>query len=121
MWKRFKRVVKSNIGRFRDDPFATPLRRLEATLAEYRFSDEGPSFLDWAAARTGLGDPLQMLGRSDLETAWPRYRSARDAQLKQTLAELRKTPPENPAQLAEVIRAAPEPGRNALQRMHASR
>ncbi len=103
------------------DPFSTPLRRLEATLAEYRFSDSGTSLLDWAAARTALDDPLQMLRRTDLESAWSRYQDARDTQLRRTLKELRLSPPENPAALAEIIREAPEPGRNALQRVHAAR
>ncbi|MCA9309765.1 MAG: DUF3553 domain-containing protein [Phycisphaerales bacterium] len=103
------------------DPFTSALRRLEAILAEYRFADQGPALLDWAAAQTGLADPLELLHRHDLESAWPRYRDARHEQLRRTLEELRRTPPANPAELAAIIGEAPETGRNALQQMHARR
>ena len=49
------------------DPFSGLEARLKATLGLYRFTDQGGSLLDWAAAQSGLKDPLSEFSRHDLE------------------------------------------------------
>jgi hypothetical protein len=101
------------------DPFTTPAARLAATLALYRFSDTGGSVLDWAAAQSGLPDPLSRFSRHELEELFSRFCVARDQQLARVSAEAVKGVP--PDQLATILRAAPSAGRDALQRINRRR
>ncbi|MFG0260692.1 MAG: DUF3553 domain-containing protein, partial [Phycisphaerales bacterium JB041] len=55
------------------DPFRPLVARLEATAALYRFEPSGKLLLDWAAAQTGLADPLSVFSRSDLEQAFAQF------------------------------------------------
>ncbi len=58
------------------DPFRPLATRLEAAIALYRFESHGRSLLDWAAAQTGLKDPLSTFSRHDLEEGFDRFRRA---------------------------------------------
>jgi len=100
------------------DPFSTLESRLQATLGLYRFSDGGGSLLDWAAMQTGLSDPLTRFSRHELEAFFRRFAMERDQHLKRVVAEARKS---DPSMIARVAGSAPQAGRNALQRVHASR
>lgn len=97
------------------DPFATLAARLRATLALFRFSEQGSALLDWAAMQTGLKDPLARFNRHELEQLFKRFAMERDSQLKKLLQEARKYPS------AEIERAkaeAPPAARDALRKIH---
>lgn len=99
------------------DPFTSLKARLEATLAQYRFSDGGASLLAWASSQTGLSDPLSRLNRHELEDAFARFRMALDRHLGQLLEQARReglaTDP--------IVASAPAEARQALQRSHRRR
>ena len=100
------------------DPFLPLARRLEHTLKQYRFQPRGASLLDWAAAQTGLADPLSRFSRQELEQFFRRYADARDNHLAELAAELRRT---DPPALDEVLRNAPHDARHVVRRIHAGR
>lgn len=88
------------------DPFRPLTRRLEATVGLYRFESHGRSLLDWAAAQTGLSDPLSAFSRHDLEEGFTRFRQALEAHLAKLVAQARR---EEPTALAGLgAKATPE-------------
>ena len=100
------------------DPFATLGSRLNASLALYRFSDQGSSLLDWAAMQTGLRDPLSHFSRQELESFFKRFARVRDEWLKELAQDVRKNPP---ADLKQIIDSAPEAGQKVLRSLHPAR
>jgi hypothetical protein len=100
------------------DPFRTKRARLESTLGLYRFTAAGSSLLDWAAAQSGLKDPLSRFNRHELERFFERFKFNLDAHLKRLTFEMKK---EDPTGLAEAVAAAPQHARQALRRIDASR
>lgn len=72
------------------DPFLTIEKRIENTLALYRFSTEARSLIDWAVAQTGVDDPLADNTRSELEQAFARFARDRDNHLKQLVREAKR-------------------------------
>ena len=64
---RDPREVMNRLPDAATDPFSTPVARLKATLALYRFTPTGSSLLDWAAAQSGLSDPMSRFNRHELE------------------------------------------------------
>lgn len=100
------------------DPFTSTENRFRATLELYRFTDTGGSLLDWAAAQSGLKDPLSEFSRHDLERLFQRFAFARDEHLKKLAQELRKR---DAAALGEMVRAAPAPAQQALRRFDIGR
>lgn len=99
------------------DPFASLEQRLRATVALYRFTKEGGSLLDWAAAQTGLADPLTAFSRHELEEHFNRFAVERDQHLRKLLRDAHK----QPALVREVAASAPPSGREALRRLSAGR
>lgn len=100
------------------DPFSSLEARLKATLALYRFTDQGGSLLDWAAAQSGLKDPLSEFSRHDLERLFQRFAFARDEHLKKLVQEMRK---KDPTALQVVLRTAPPTANQALRRLDIGR
>lgn len=100
------------------DPFTTLAARIQATIALYRFSDRGSSILDWAAAQTGLADPLSRFNRHQLEEFFKRFAGERDTHLKRLVLELQR---KDPAAAEQVLRTAPPTVRDTLRRPHTSR
>jgi hypothetical protein len=96
------------------DPFKTLDQRLAATLLLYRFSDTGGSLIDWAAAQTGLKDPLSRFNRHELERFFKRFAHARDEHLKKLVLELKK---KDPALLGRTLRGAVPSAQQALRRL----
>ena len=97
------------------DPFETLATRIKATLALWRFSDQGGTLLDWAAMQTGLKDPLTRFNRHELEQYFRRFASEREAHLKRLLLEAKKQPsPEIERAKAE----APQAAKDAMRKMH---
>ncbi len=100
------------------DPFTTLQARIEATLKLYRFSLQGGALIDWAAAQTGLKDPMTRFNRHELETLFQRYAAARDEHLKSLVIEGRR---KDPATTERLMGAAPQSARDALRRLNALR
>jgi hypothetical protein len=100
------------------DPFSTLQARLGATFALYRFTPAGASLLDWAAAQSGLKDPLSRFNRHELERLFGRFVMIRDEHLKRLAQEMRK---KDPSGLAGAIRSAPPAVQQTLRRLDALR
>ncbi|MBC7835396.1 MAG: DUF3553 domain-containing protein [Phycisphaerales bacterium] len=100
------------------DPFSTPAARLQATLNLFRFSDSGGSLLDWAAAQTGMKDPLSRFNRHELESHFKRFAFSRDDHLKALVMGIRK---KDPALIAQAAKSAPPAAQQALRRLDGGR
>lgn len=98
------------------DPFASLESRLKATLELFRFAPTGGALIDWAAAQTGLKDPLARFNRHDLEEFFTRFAIARDQHLKRLLAEGKK---QDPQMVARVTSAAPREAQLVVRRLDA--
>ncbi len=97
------------------DPFSTPEKRLEATLDLYKYAPSGASLLDWAAAQSGLADPLVRFNRHELEAFFERFRRNLDLHLGKVVREVRV---QDPRALARVAQTAPEAGQQAVRRLN---
>jgi len=100
------------------DPFASPRRRLAATLDLYRFTGQGASLLDWAAMQTGLKDPMTRFNRHELENLFGRFQMNLDSHLRKLVKDLRR---QDPAALAELSAAADPAAKQALRRADSGR
>ena len=100
------------------DPFTTLAQRLKATIGLYRFTDSGGSLLDWAAAQSGLKDPLSRFSRHELEQVFRRFCFVRDEHLKRLVLEMKK---QDAAGMQQILRAAPAPVQQALKRLDVGR
>lgn len=100
------------------DPFATLAARLKSTLSLYKYNDAGASLLDWAAAQTGLKDPLSVFSRHELEQVYRRFTFIRDDHLKKLMTDARR---QDPGALLKAAREAPPAGQQAMRRIDASR
>lgn len=105
-------VIMARLPENATDPFSTPLQRLGATLALYRFTPQGGSLLDWAAAQTGLADPLTVFNRHELEQFFARFATARDQHLRQLADDIRR---KDPDALARALAGAPASAQAALR------
>ena len=97
------------------DPFRGPVGRLEASVALYRFTGEGGSLLDWAAAQTGIRDPLSRFSRQELEEQFGRFRRALDEHL---IGVAREASRSDPAGVRRVVAKAPDGARAVLRRLN---
>lgn len=100
------------------DPFATPRKRLAASLDLYRFNGRGGSLLDWATMQTGLKDPLSVFSRHELEQQFARFQANLEAHLRKLWREMRRG---DPGALAEVASSAPDAARPMVNRLNADR
>lgn len=99
------------------DPFASLTSRLSATFALYRFDASGASLVDWAAAQSGLADPLSRFNRHELEEFFRQFSMSRDDQLRSLLGEAKRTDPQAISNAAkDAPRAGIEAGRRFLNR-----
>lgn len=94
------------------DPFRPLERRFAATCDLYRFSSEGGSLVDWAAAQTGLPDPLSMFNRTELELFFEKYRLNRDEHLRILARDYRRA---DPGGFERGLTKAPPSARQALR------
>lgn len=101
-----------------NDPFTPFSARLKATIDLYRFTDSGGSLLDWAAAQSGLKDPLSRFSRHELEQIFRRFTFARDEHLKRLVLDMKK---QDPVTVQQMLRAAPAPVQQALKRLDVGR
>src|SRR5262249_7837693 len=100
------------------DPFSTPAARLKATVALYRFTDAGASLLDWAAAQSGLKDPMSRYNRHELEVLFQKFAFVRDEHLRRLAVEVKK---KDPGEIAATLRSAPSGAHQALRRLDIGR
>jgi hypothetical protein len=100
------------------DPFVTPRKRLERTLALFRFSAHGGSLLDWAAMQTQLKDPLSAFNRHELEDAFKWFQNRLEQHLRTVLREVRKA---DPGAIEELSKTAVPAARQALIRANNER
>lgn len=75
------------------DPFQPPRVRIESTAKLYRFNEHGGSLIDWAAAQSGLKDPMTRFNRHELEDLFKRWAMVRDEHLKKLVWEMKKQDP----------------------------
>lgn len=85
--------VMSRLPEAATDPFQSIGNRIKATLGLYRFTRSGGSLLDWAAAQTGMKDPLSRFSRHELEEYFSRFETNRDNHLRQLAQEALKKDP----------------------------
>lgn len=97
------------------DPFNTLQSRIEATLKLYRFAEQGGALIDWAAAQTGLKDPMTRFNRHELEALFKRFALERDTHLKSLVIEGRR---KDPAMVDRLLGTAPHAVRDALRRLN---
>ena len=88
------------------DPFLSLRKRLENTLALYRFDGATGRLIDWAVAQSGVNDPMTRFNRNQLEQFWQRWKFALDAHLIGLLGEARRDPDALQAALAKASPAA---------------
>lgn len=100
------------------DPFTPLTARFKATTDLFRFTDSGGSLLDWAAAQSGLKDPLSRFSRHELEQLFRRFCFVRDEHLKRVVLDMKK---QDAAALQQLLRAAPAPVQQALRRLDVGR
>lgn len=100
------------------DPFLSLEQRAANTAGLYRFSTEGGPLIAWAAAQTGLRDPLTRFSRQELEQYFDKFRLLRDDHFRKVAAELRRKSSDG---LEAVLAKAPAEARRALGRAHAMR
>jgi hypothetical protein len=95
------------------DPFASLAGRMKATLGLFRFSDQAGSLIDWAAAQSGLKDPLSKFNRHQLEEFFRRFEVNRDTHLAKLAAEMRR---KEPRELPVLVKDAPPAAQRVLRR-----
>jgi Protein of unknown function (DUF3553) len=100
------------------DPFATPAQRLEATLSLYRFEGTGGSLIDWAAAQSGLADPLSRFNRHELEDYYRMFEMNLRKHLSKVVSDANTVPSQ---ELVRIAQSAPPQAQRALQRLHKPR
>jgi hypothetical protein len=100
------------------DPFASAAQRLKATLSLYRFDGTGGSLIDWAAAQSGLPDPLSRFNRHELEDFYRMF----EINLRKHLGKVVRDANTVPAQeLVRIAKSAPPLAQQALQKLHRPR
>jgi len=97
------------------DPFAPLRSRLRATLDLYRFEPTGASLIDWAAAQSGLADPLARFNRHELEQYFDRFQRQRDQRLKRLLLEAKRA---DPQAYQQTLRQPPKGAGEVVRRVH---
>lgn len=100
------------------DPFASAAQRLRATLELYKYDIEGGELIDWAAAQSGLADPLSRFNRHELEDFYRMFEKNLRKHLSQVVREANNVPA---AELVAIAKSAPPAAQRALQRLHRPR
>tara|TARA_R100000687_G_scaffold73117_1_gene63632 strand:- start:1100 stop:1552 length:453 start_codon:yes stop_codon:yes gene_type:complete len=100
------------------DPFASPAQRLRATLDLYKFTGEGGGLVDWAAAQSGLADPLSRFNRHELEDYYRMFEKNLRKHLSQVVRDANNVPA---SELVQIAKSAPPAAQRALQKLHRPR
>lgn len=110
------KMSQEELGRLPEaatDPFLMLPKRVNNTLALYRFTPEGGSLLDWAILQTSLKDPLSHYSRHELETAFRRFQNNLDQHLRKIVKDLKR---QDPGALTAIVAAAGPAAKQALRR-----
>ena len=99
------------------DPFRDLEKRLNATLASYRFQPGDRTLLEWATSQTGIADPLSVMSRHEIEEHFTNYRIRLDRHLKGLLDEARKMRLDT----RPILSDAPAGAQQALRRINPQR
>ena len=97
------------------DPFTSLAERVRMALGLYRFKPSGGSLLDWATAQTGLGDPLTVFNRHELEELFGRFRMNRDTALAELAREMWK---QDAMGLARAMKGADPDAKQVLRKLN---
>ena len=100
------------------DPFISEASRLRKVLGLYRFQPTPGSLIDWAAAQSGLADPLSRFSRHELEEFFRDFRRNLDKALTKAVGDASRV---DPAELKEIARTAPPEVQRALQALYRRR
>jgi len=100
------------------DPFATEAQRLRATLDLYKYDSDGGGLVDWAAAQSGLADPLSRFNRHELEEYYRMFEKNLRKHLSQVVRDANNVPA---AELVSIAKSAPPAAQRALQKLHRPR
>lgn len=100
------------------DPFQPPRVRIDATAKLYRFNEHGGSLIDWAAAQSGLKDPMTRFNRHELEDLFKRWAMVRDEHMKKLVWEMKK---QDPVGLSLAIRSATGKAQSLMKRFDTGR
>lgn len=100
------------------DPFASPAQRLKATLDLYRYEGGGGGLVDWAAAQSGLADPLSRFNRHELEEYYRIFEKNLHKHLSQVVRDANNVPAN---ELVQIAKSAPPAAQRALQKLHRPR
>ncbi len=92
--KRKPEEIMTTIPPAASDPFSSLRKRLEFTLALYRFDGSPTRLIEWAIAQSGLNDPLSRFSRPELEAFFKRYAYERDLHLVRLAQEVHRQEPE---------------------------
>jgi RNA polymerase-interacting CarD/CdnL/TRCF family regulator len=110
--------IMSGIPERARDPFATPAQRLRATLDLYKFEGGGGGLVDWAAAQSGLADPLSRFNRHELEEYYRMFEKNLHKHLSQVVRDANNVPA---SELVSIAKSAPPAAQRALQKLHRPR
>jgi hypothetical protein len=115
------RAVRELMTRLPDtlgDPFLPIRARLDIGIKLYRYNEHGGSLLDWAAAQSGLKDPMTRFSRHELEDLFRRWAMSRDEALKKLVFEAKKA---DPTGLSLAMRGATGKAQSMLKRFDTGR
>jgi len=97
------------------DPFLSLRKRLENTVALYRFDVPSGRLIEWAIAQSGVDDPMSRFNRNQLEGFFQRWKFELDAHFGRLLGEARR----DAATLKVVLDLAPQGAKRAAQKLQA--
>lgn len=100
------------------DPFQTDTARLRSVLSLYRFEATPSSLMDWAAAQSGLSDPLSHFSRHELEEYFSDFQRNLTKALAKAVSDASRA---DPAELRSIAQSAPPGAQRALQSLHRRR
>ncbi|MCK4873150.1 MAG: hypothetical protein KAS72_10530 [Phycisphaerales bacterium] len=100
------------------DPFRSIEQRIDSTVELYRYDTSPHRLLDWAAAQSGLADPLSACNRQELEAFFAQWARKRDAHLAALLGQLRRS---DVRKANETLTSLPAEIQDAVRRTHVRR
>jgi hypothetical protein len=100
------------------DPFSSIKRRLEFTVALYRFDTSPSRLIEWAVAQSGLNDPMTRFNRHELEQFFTKFAYERDLQLLRLCQEANRAEPET---VRQIFAKAPSTAQQVMKKGDALR
>jgi hypothetical protein len=104
--RRGPEAVMTSLPPAATDPFLSLRKRLENTVALYRFDGTPGRLIEWAVAQSGVDDPMTRFNRNQIEQFFQRWKFALDAHLITLLGEARRDPEALQSAMAKASPAA---------------